>query len=118
MKIGFYKGQVVAIKPINNQKKIEITRHLMKEMKKMKDLQNDHIVRFIGACIDIPNSCILTEYCKYDFVRNWQFHLPTFEILKILLIDSQLPANSLTAPRILSLSPANLEIRSKKFLTH
>lgn len=29
----------------------------------MKDLQNDHIVRFIGACIDYPNQCILTEYC-------------------------------------------------------
>lgn len=29
----------------------------------MRDLQNDHIVRFIGACIDPPNQCILTEYC-------------------------------------------------------
>ena len=30
----------------------------------MRDLQNDHIVRFIGACIDPPNQCILTEYCQ------------------------------------------------------
>lgn len=30
----------------------------------MKDLQNDHIVRFIGFCIDEPNQCIITEYCS------------------------------------------------------
>ena len=30
----------------------------------MRDLQNDHIVRFIGVCIDFPNQCIVTEYCQ------------------------------------------------------
>ena len=30
----------------------------------MRDLQNDHIVRFIGACIDPPNQCIINEYCQ------------------------------------------------------
>jgi len=30
----------------------------------MRDLANDHIVRFIGVCIDAPNQCILTEYCQ------------------------------------------------------
>ena len=30
----------------------------------IKDLQNDHIVRFLGACIDPPHMCILTEYCQ------------------------------------------------------
>ena len=29
----------------------------------IKDLQNDHVVRFIGACIDVPHQCIFTEYC-------------------------------------------------------
>ena len=33
-------------------------------MFQMKDLQNDHIVRFVGICIDAPNQCILTEYCQ------------------------------------------------------
>ncbi|KAI8786004.1 atrial natriuretic peptide receptor 1, partial [Biomphalaria glabrata] len=45
----------------------------------MKDLQNDHIVRFIGACIDFPNSCILTEYCPkgslQDVLENEQIKL-------------------------------------------
>jgi len=30
----------------------------------MRDLANDHIVRFIGVCIDAPNQCVLTEYCQ------------------------------------------------------
>ncbi len=30
---------------------------------KMRDVQNEHLTRFIGACIDPPNICIVTEYC-------------------------------------------------------
>ena len=45
----------------------------------MRDLQNDHIVRFIGACIDPPNQCILTEYCNkgslQDVLENEQIKL-------------------------------------------
>lgn len=36
----------------------------------MKDLQNDHVVRFIGACIDIPNRCLLTEYCPKGSLQD------------------------------------------------
>jgi atrial natriuretic peptide receptor A len=45
----------------------------------MKDLQNDHVVRFIGACIDIPNQCLLTEYCPkgslQDILENTEIKL-------------------------------------------
>ncbi|KAK7465933.1 hypothetical protein BaRGS_00037511 [Batillaria attramentaria] len=45
----------------------------------MKDLQNDHIVRFVGACIDYPNQCLLTEYCPkgslQDVLENDQIKL-------------------------------------------
>lgn len=45
----------------------------------MKDLQNDHVVRFIGACIDIPNRCLLTEYCPkgslQDILENAEIKL-------------------------------------------
>ena len=30
----------------------------------MRDVQNEHLTRFIGACIDAPNMCIITEYCS------------------------------------------------------
>lgn len=29
----------------------------------MRDVQFNHLTRFIGACIDPPNVCIVTEYC-------------------------------------------------------
>lgn len=45
----------------------------------VKDLQNDHVVRFLGACIDPPNMCIVTEYCQkgslQDVLENEQIKL-------------------------------------------
>lgn len=29
----------------------------------MRDVQNEHLTRFIGSCIDPPNMYIITEYC-------------------------------------------------------
>ncbi|XP_041355945.1 atrial natriuretic peptide receptor 1-like [Gigantopelta aegis] len=68
-KTGYYKGAIVAIKPIARSH-ITIHKPLLLEIKKIKDLQNDHIVRFIGACIDSPNHCILTEYCPKGSLQD------------------------------------------------
>ncbi|XP_031697451.1 atrial natriuretic peptide receptor 1-like [Anarrhichthys ocellatus] len=61
-KTGYYKGNLAAIKYIN-KKRIELTRKVLFELKHMRDVQNEHLTRFIGACIDPPNKCIITEYC-------------------------------------------------------
>lgn len=29
----------------------------------MRDLRHDNLVQFIGACVDSPNICIVTQYC-------------------------------------------------------
>lgn len=42
---------------------MELSRSLLMEFKRMKDLQHDHITRFAGACVDAPHYCIVTEYC-------------------------------------------------------
>ena len=42
----------------------------------MRDMQNEHIVRFIGVCIDPPNQCILTEYCQKGSLQV-QLHVMT-----------------------------------------
>ncbi|XP_074600030.1 atrial natriuretic peptide receptor 1-like [Brevipalpus obovatus] len=66
---GYYKGSRIAIKPLNKAK-IEVNRSLMLEMKRMKDLQHDHLARFIGACVDPPRICLVTEYCPKGSLKD------------------------------------------------
>ncbi|XP_024939359.1 atrial natriuretic peptide receptor 1 isoform X6 [Cephus cinctus] len=75
---GIYKNSKVAIKFIPRSK-VEISRPLLLELKKMKDLQHDHLVRFYGACVEPPHCCLLTEYCPkgslQDILENDQIKL-------------------------------------------
>uniref|UniRef100_A0A673L6J3 Guanylate cyclase n=1 Tax=Sinocyclocheilus rhinocerous TaxID=307959 RepID=A0A673L6J3_9TELE len=68
-KTGYYKGNITAIKYVN-KKRIELTRRVLFELKHMRDVQNEHLTRFIGACIDPPNICILTEYCPRGSLQD------------------------------------------------
>ncbi|XP_055081136.1 atrial natriuretic peptide receptor 1 [Periophthalmus magnuspinnatus] len=68
-KTGYYKGNLAAIKYMN-KKRIELTRSLLFELKHMRDVQNEHLTRFLGACIDSPNSCIITEYCPRGSLQD------------------------------------------------
>ncbi|XP_067133118.1 atrial natriuretic peptide receptor 1-like isoform X3 [Centruroides vittatus] len=65
----YYKGTVVAIKAVNKNK-IEFSRSLLLELKRMKDLQHNHIVRFLGACLDPPHCCLVTEYCPRGSLQD------------------------------------------------
>ncbi|ESO90424.1 hypothetical protein LOTGIDRAFT_191857, partial [Lottia gigantea] len=73
-----FQGAIVAIKKIDRHS-ITIQKPLLLEIKRIKDLQNDHTVRFIGACIDPSNLCVLTEYCPkgslQDVLENEQIKL-------------------------------------------
>ncbi|XP_068978418.1 atrial natriuretic peptide receptor 1-like isoform X2 [Bombus flavifrons] len=75
---GIYKNSKVAIKLIPRNK-VEISRPLLLELKRMKDLQHDHLVRFYGACVEPPHCCLLTEYCPkgslQDILENDQIKL-------------------------------------------
>ncbi|XP_062525250.1 receptor type guanylyl cyclase isoform X2 [Bombyx mori] len=66
---GFYKGCRVAIKLVDKQR-IDLTRPLLLELKKMKDLEHDHLARFYGACVDPPHCCLLTEYCPKGSLQD------------------------------------------------
>ncbi|KAI7798398.1 atrial natriuretic peptide receptor 1 precursor [Triplophysa rosa] len=68
-KTGYYKGNITAIKYVN-KKRIELTRKVLFELKHMRDVQNEHLTRFTGACIDPPNICILTEYCPRGSLQD------------------------------------------------
>uniref|UniRef100_A0AAV2J151 Guanylate cyclase n=1 Tax=Knipowitschia caucasica TaxID=637954 RepID=A0AAV2J151_KNICA len=77
-KTGYFKGNLVAIKHLN-KKRIELTRQVLMELKHMRDVQFNHLTRFIGACIDAPNICIVTEYCPrgslQDILENESINL-------------------------------------------
>ncbi|XP_064421730.1 atrial natriuretic peptide receptor 2 isoform X2 [Latimeria chalumnae] len=77
-KTGYFKGNLVAIKQVN-KKRIELTRRVLFELKHMRDVQFNHLTRFIGACIDPPNICIVTEYCPrgslQDILENESINL-------------------------------------------
>uniref|UniRef100_A0AAR2KFS3 Guanylate cyclase n=1 Tax=Pygocentrus nattereri TaxID=42514 RepID=A0AAR2KFS3_PYGNA len=68
-KTCYYKGNITAIKYVN-KKRIELTRKVLFELKHMRDVQNEHLNRFIGACTDAPNTCILTEYCPRGSLQD------------------------------------------------
>ncbi|XP_058979391.1 atrial natriuretic peptide receptor 1 isoform X1 [Musca domestica] len=76
--VGLFRGCKVAIKSID-ERNITLNRSLMLELKRMKDLQHDHLVKFFGACLDPAKSFILTEYCPkgslQDILENEQFQL-------------------------------------------
>ncbi|KAG8180773.1 hypothetical protein JTE90_023742 [Oedothorax gibbosus] len=75
---GFYKGAVVFLKPIHKTR-IEINRPLLLEIKMIKDMQNNHVVRFIGAVVDYPHCYLVTEYFPrgslQDILENDQIKL-------------------------------------------
>ncbi|RZC36846.1 receptor type guanylyl cyclase-like, partial [Asbolus verrucosus] len=66
--VGFYKAIRVAVKYLQ-EVKIELNRDQLIELKAMKDLSHDNLVKFYGACLDIPN-CILSEYCPKGSLQD------------------------------------------------
>lgn len=66
--VGYYKAIKVAVKYLQDVK-IEVNHDHLIELKAMKDLSNDNLVKFYGACVDIPN-CILTEYCPKGSLQD------------------------------------------------
>lgn len=61
-KIASYKSSLVAVKMLK-RRSVELTRAVKKELHLMKEMSHDNVNRFVGACIDPPHVCILTQYC-------------------------------------------------------
>ncbi|GAB1600962.1 guanylate cyclase 32E-like, partial [Argonauta hians] len=59
----FYKGQQVSVKFIAGKGCVELTRARKRRMQQLKEMQHENINRFIGACVDAPNCCIVRQYC-------------------------------------------------------
>ncbi|KAI8503106.1 hypothetical protein Bbelb_189270 [Branchiostoma belcheri] len=77
---GIYKGKRVVIKDADCDKSaINLTDDILLELKRMRDLAHDHVVRFVGVCFKSPRVFILTEYCLrgslQDTLENEEIHL-------------------------------------------
>nr|CAH7740157.1 unnamed protein product [Callosobruchus chinensis] len=67
--VGFFKSMRVALKELPDVR-IEFSHEQLVELKVMKDLTHENLVKFYGVCLDAPNSCILTEYCPKGSLQD------------------------------------------------
>ncbi|XP_033126595.1 atrial natriuretic peptide receptor 1-like [Anneissia japonica] len=86
-KVGCYIGTRVAIKQIRRSSSIQLNRQILKEFKDVRELNHLNVNQIVGACIEAPNICILTNYCsrgslqdvlmndhiKLDYLFKWSF---------------------------------------------
>lgn len=76
--VGIYKSSRVAIKSISLEPST-INRSLMLELKQMKDIQHENLVKFHGACVDGHIHFLITEYCPkgslQEILENNQIQL-------------------------------------------
>ncbi|KER20046.1 hypothetical protein T265_11311 [Opisthorchis viverrini] len=74
---AMYKGSKVYLKPARRQHRIESNKETAVEVNKIKDLNNDHICRLIGVCLEPSRQYFVMEYCPkgslYDFLKNERF---------------------------------------------
>ncbi|XP_064112052.1 atrial natriuretic peptide receptor 1-like [Macrobrachium nipponense] len=70
IRTGRYKGVTVAIKRLYKER-IEVDRPTLIQLKRLKDLQFDHLVHFIGVCLEPKPYCALfTEYCPKGSLQD------------------------------------------------
>ncbi|KAG7307262.1 hypothetical protein JYU34_007422, partial [Plutella xylostella] len=67
--VALYRGRLLAVKRVRKQH-IDISRDIKKELKIMRDLQHDNVNGFVGACIEPPNVCTLSEYCTRGSLKD------------------------------------------------
>ncbi|XP_066977790.1 atrial natriuretic peptide receptor 1-like [Macrobrachium rosenbergii] len=70
IRTGRYKGVTVAIKRLYKER-IEVDRPTLIQLKRLKDLQFDHLVHFIGVCLEPKPYCaVFTEYCPKGSLQD------------------------------------------------
>ena len=92
----------------------------------MKDTHHDHLVRFIGACVESPHWCLLTEYCPRgslqdileddDIQLEWNFR---YSLLHDLVkVSSQKPSKYMDYLISISLPKGMAFIHSSEIRIH
>lgn len=72
-KVGLYKANRVAVKHLN-VRNLNINRQLLIELRQVRDLTHENLIKFIGLCPDEPNVSIVSELCSrgnlQDLLQN------------------------------------------------
>ena len=87
-----YKGGIVRIRELQFERKKDISREVMKEMKLMRELRHDNVNSFIGACVemsaDLHAITLITEYCAKgalnDILENLDIKLDPMFISSLI----------------------------------
>lgn len=62
---GYYRGREVAIKQLYWDNSIQgdlVVQDLEREIESFRHLSHKRLVKFIGACLELPHLCLVTEY--------------------------------------------------------
>lgn len=88
---GKYKGCEVAIKQLywdDTMTELVMT-DLAKEIESFRHLRHKRLVRFIGACLEMPHPCLVTEYMPggslHHLLHVRKLHLPLLHALNMCL---------------------------------
>lgn len=77
-KVGLYKASRVAVKHLNI-KNLSINRQLLIELRQVRDLTHENLIKFIGLCPEDPNIAIVSELCirgnLQDLLQNESIRL-------------------------------------------
>ena len=69
IEIALFRGNKVAVKPVDFVSQIHVTRELLIEMKQMRDTIHDNLVKFYGVTIESPTA-IVSELCMRGSLRD------------------------------------------------
>ncbi|GAA6214570.1 guanylate cyclase 2G-like [Lates japonicus] len=69
--IGLYQGNQVAIKYIKNHVSCNFQKpSVISELNMMKEMKHENLVQFFGVCVEPPNVCLVTQYCKKGSLKD------------------------------------------------
>ncbi|KAM6963497.1 guanylate cyclase 2G [Tautogolabrus adspersus] len=69
--IGLFQGNQVAIKYIKNPGIINVHKpSMIRDFNLMKEMKHENLVQFFGVCIEPPNVCLVTQYCRKGSLKD------------------------------------------------
>ncbi|XP_066277592.1 atrial natriuretic peptide receptor 1-like [Branchiostoma lanceolatum] len=84
---GRYEGNFIAVKTVRKLH-IQIDREQLLEFKEALQANHENLNRFIGACVEAPNICLVYEYCPkgslQDILENDDIKLDNMFKLSLL----------------------------------